>query len=272
MAYNNDQHFERVKESFSRLGLLNSMIPTTHYHYTSAESALLILQGAKLRFSNPSSFNDPFDMDTSIINFDCDREAFINFLLRSRPHLDKVELESMYNRRVAINPKHFQDIASRTLIKYRENFGVACFSQDYKNYLLWSHYAKNHTGVCIGFRYNTFSGYLPMPVRYTKKKIFVNHFDRNVEPLIYLAYLKSSVWKYEKEIRAIYFNMREYPDNLIPFEKSCLLTLHFGIRVSEEDKDKIISALHINQYSNVKVFNMVANRSDYGFLKPNALF
>ena len=32
-----------------------------------------------------------------------------------------------------------------------EKWGVLCFAKDWKNPLLWSHYADSHKGICLGF-------------------------------------------------------------------------------------------------------------------------
>jgi hypothetical protein len=43
----------------------------------------------------------------------------------------------------------------RAFVKIREelskNRGVLCFSKDWQNPVLWSHYADKHRGICLGF-------------------------------------------------------------------------------------------------------------------------
>ncbi len=35
--------------------------------------------------------------------------------------------------------------------QFLNNSSVACFSQNYNNFLMWSHYASGHTGICLEF-------------------------------------------------------------------------------------------------------------------------
>jgi hypothetical protein len=44
-----------------------------------------------------------------------------------------------------------QESLAAVISRLNEWCGVLCFSQDWHNAMLWSHYAAKHAGVCIGF-------------------------------------------------------------------------------------------------------------------------
>src|ERR1700731_4449263 len=86
------------------------------YKFISAQYGLSALQNRRLKLSTIDDLNDPFDLcsiDTTNPVIEHALEAHI---------------------------KHF-----------RQSKGLLCFSRNWDNLLLWSHYAASHTGLCLGF-------------------------------------------------------------------------------------------------------------------------
>lgn len=80
--------------------------------------------------------------------------------------------------------------------------GLICFSLNWKNPLLWGHYAEKHTGIALGF---DITDEFLLPVDYAEKPIKVN-FDLqtgkpNQNDLLSLMRTKFKDWKYENEVR-----------------------------------------------------------------------
>jgi hypothetical protein len=89
--------------------------------------------------------------------------------------------------------------------RIHEENGVLCFSQDWCNPVLWSHYGEKHRGICLGF---DVPDELLVPVNYVSQlakipisggtskaqlaEILNKHFFRT----------KFIDWKYESEVRA----------------------------------------------------------------------
>ena len=46
------------------------------------------------------------------------------------------------------------DVISQ-LISEKNKYKICCFSKSYSNFLLWSHYAKDHKGVCLEYEFDT---------------------------------------------------------------------------------------------------------------------
>ena len=85
---------------------------------------------------------------------------------------------------------------------YNHLLGFLCFSQDWTNPVLWSHYADNHRGVCLGFDVPRSDA---IEVSYEAKRLDLQLPD-NVERLSeelerQLLYTKFEDWRYEREVR-----------------------------------------------------------------------
>jgi DUF2971 family protein len=97
----------------------------------------------------------------------------------------------------------------RLLTSYAQNLGVLCFSKNWCNPLLWSHYADKHKGICLGFDIPEGAGETP---------IYVDRRERLNPEILFEAIrtgrsqmaeqqiprkllLKFEDWRYEDEVR-----------------------------------------------------------------------
>ena len=94
-----------------------------------------------------------------------------------------------------------------------EKTAILCFSRNWDNLLLWSHYGDSHKGICLGFdiaegdpgiNYDTDILYQPnlLQIRCPEDLIFVA--DR-------LPRTKHESWSYEQEVR-MYLDLNDPPD------------------------------------------------------------
>jgi hypothetical protein len=86
------------------------------YKFLSADLALDDLGERHIKISTFQDMNDPFELTGGL---DCAPEL-------------RVYLATLISR-------------------LNEWCGVLCFSQDWRNAMLWSHYAAKHAGICLGF-------------------------------------------------------------------------------------------------------------------------
>ncbi|MBO9715867.1 MAG: DUF2971 domain-containing protein, partial [Pseudoxanthomonas sp.] len=87
----------------------------------------------------------------------------------------------------------------------RDRNGVCCFTRDARSLLMWAHYARSHTGICLAFSVADDMGLLSLarPVNYTAsfpKLIWPDDKDRVVENVIFH---KEEIWRYEREMRLV---------------------------------------------------------------------
>jgi Protein of unknown function (DUF2971) len=84
--------------------------------------------------------------------------------------------------------------------KYNAENGVVCFSEDWLDPVLWSHYAAKHQGVALGFDLDEREA---MRVEYKEKR---DEFSASIGAAhlpLQLVLTKFESWKYEREWRVL---------------------------------------------------------------------
>lgn len=139
------------------------------YNFLPAEFALSNLALQRLRISRLADLNDPFELLAVNVG---GNKAF-----RVRLAALKKELHTKN--------------------------GLLCFSKDWRNPVLWSHYAAKHHGMCLGF--DIPDGY-GREIQYSTERIAAHIAeDGSLKPdedfVESLLYTKYSHWEYEQEVR-----------------------------------------------------------------------
>ena len=149
------------------------------YKFTSAQYGISSLEKKRLKLSTISDLNDPFDLcplDTS------DQEV----------------------------SKAMDALTSQ----FWKTKAILCFSRNWHNLLLWSHYGASHTGVCLGFdilerkrgpNYDTDVIYQPNLLQIRRRG------DLSFDLANRLLRTKHESWSYEQEVR-MFVNLNDPPD------------------------------------------------------------
>jgi hypothetical protein len=134
-------------------------LKTTLYKYRPPnDRTLSILTKNEIWFANPEAFNDPFD---GFINLPeksavSTLQSHINFHSRiGNPYGDRDYAESL---RAGVKNQGMSRLLSkiskpedyREIEKRLKRRGILTLSETDMNILMWSHYADEHKGVCIG--------------------------------------------------------------------------------------------------------------------------
>jgi len=230
------------------------------------KNTLAILEKGELYFSKPSDFNDPFDAKIDYDTNATDSEMRCYFNRLKNQFLDSIY--SQFDIDVLItkieNGNVDKSIFAPGVSMSADNTKILCLSKDEKNILMWSHYAQNHAGICIGIRVSNYQntlcikvkdGYtrsvagmknlLPLHyVEYTADKpspynIFTGRED-DLEPFFYQ---KCKLWEYEQEMRII------LPDSLIIYnpiriEQSEIGEIIFGLKAPQPLIDKVTNIVN----------------------------
>ncbi|HEY4381041.1 MAG TPA: DUF2971 domain-containing protein [Acidobacteriaceae bacterium] len=185
------------------------------YKYTSAKYGISNLKDKRLKVSTLADLNDPFDLcplDTSNLAISNALDA-LNSLLWKRT-------------------------------------GILCFSRNWDNLLLWSHYGASHTGICLGFdisegepgaNYDTDVLYQPNLMQiYGPEDVNFNLANR-------LMRTKHDCWSYEQEVR-MFVDLDDPPDanglNWIEFGPLLVLReVIIGAQCHPTDSKKIEEAV-----------------------------
>jgi hypothetical protein len=205
-----------------------------------------ILKG-RIYFSSPSKFNDPFELSAKV-------NISTSPLLYGLTAREKEEVQRIFRLRA---PEAVSE-------EWREKIGILCLSEDPKNILMWSHYANNHSGICIGFNTEITPFNTAAAITYSDERPKAE-FNSNPNRLIERVLLtKSKHWQYEKEWRAIkrtieddelnFYNETFKADasrleeiaetieqyggpNTYNFDTSAIRSIFFGARITKENKE-----------------------------------
>lgn len=135
--------------------------------------------------------------------------------------------------------------------------GLLCFSEDWSDPVLWSHYAGNHTGIVLGFdivEADSSGESFFSKVRYVDD---LEHFplqqgkDEAEEKLIRALTTKFSNWKYEQEVRYFLKLKNADPQSGIFFtyfgDHLKLREIIFGVRhLNFSEKAELVAAARLS--------------------------
>ncbi len=187
------------------------------YHLCHAEHAFSNIAKRRLKVSRFNDLNDPFELLAGDLTDTSLRSATENF---------KAEFD-------------------RTR-------GILCFSKNWNNPVLWSHYADKHRGICLGF---DLDDYYAQEVKYRENRLdpdATKHvkFAEISTYVLDSLHTKYSHWQYEEEVRVL-FDLDEcmMEDSLYFFAFSDVLVLKeviVGVRCDDsfEELEELLSNTH----------------------------
>ena len=184
-----------------------------------------MLTDNELYLTSPKKFNDPFDCRISQ-----------NFSLLSKEEEDKYITEIAVggfqavqrqgkNMAVVIrdfesrfaNKDAFQAQADSMQFEIQDNcYGIFSCSRRWNSILMWSHYARNHTGICIGLRWDKMvtllnrniigkCGDVMYVTNFPRLKPRAGRYDEEVLRRAFIqTHTKAKDWDYEEEYRFIH--------------------------------------------------------------------
>lgn len=231
----------------------------------------------EVSFTAPVEFNDPFDCVFYVKIPEKDYIAYLksvqNFI-DTKNKLQKYSLKKVKKsdvRRVINNEintfrkrkdkdDYLSDIGLKVWeISTKSNVRILSLTRNYDNLLMWSHYAKNHTGFVVGIKSTYFESeafknvnrdiWGLKDVTYADKLTEFNPYENpmtnrsNSLPF----FKKSKCWEYEEEVRFVgyvkekcdNFKIEKIPNNFIE-------SIRLGAKITEENKTKIIDFCNEN--------------------------
>ena len=147
------------------------------------------------------------------------------------------------------------------LVVERNVSGVTCFTERNDNLLMWSRYADNDKGFCLGFNARDLEASIDtmfFPVKYTSALPECNfptllREEYDVQYAKFLAH-KSPYWSNEKEWR--FFKQSA---GAAPYDKKALKSVYLGAAADKRTKE-LVYAIVRRKYGRTKIFE--AKRSD----------
>lgn len=205
-----------------------------------SEYSLKDIKNETISLAHPREFNDP--LDTILV-------YWLDQTIEKQGELDEIDLKfSLLLKKVSEN------IKLRCLIgnQYEVEGQSKIRNVEELSFLMWSHYAKSHTGFCVEYEF--------------ERDLFDNDVDEKkiqlIEAVSYpqsikvenkptfktCLFEKSDFWKYEHEMRLVQFDVttpapgenREYPTISC---KGMIKAIYLGVRCSDKDKLDMIKAI-----------------------------
>jgi hypothetical protein len=190
------------------------------YKFTSADHGISNLKNTRLKLSTVDDLNDPFDL--------CPIDT-------TDPVISKA--------------------VEAVITHFRQTTAILCFSRNWDNLLLWSHYGASHTGICLGFdipdgspgeNYDTDVLYQPNLLQIRRRE------DVNFDLASRLLRTKHESWSYEEEVR-MFVGLNDPPDakglrwiefgpNLVL--KEVIIGAHCYPKVSKDVQDAVKTCGH----------------------------
>ena len=254
-------------EKREELNYIDKNVPIL-YKYTRVESFESMVSNSSLAFKNPSLFNDPYDCYPNLINFESVPDNFRQYYIEKyRPFLSPEIIKRVQNSSDNEVVSSFRDIGfSNELSK----IAISCFSEEFDNMLMWSHYSGSHKGVCIGFNlrklYLAIKSYYPalVKVKYNNKFIRTDYFRNPKEAIGNWYRFKSDCWSYEKEIRIVLTNLTldSTKQIYIPITKETISSVYVGSSTESKNESKIRS-ICLEQLPGAKIYKMCLKKDSF---------
>lgn len=231
----------------------------------------LLIEG-KIWFGAPKSLNDPYEGEFIIENMGEIPEDKINEIkIILNPTVNPSWFNEIYNpNNGKVFNREYSDYMKDSL---KELYGIASFSKEYRNLLMWTHYSDSHKGMCLVFNSNELEEYF----KDNYNEIICKYADYKLDiPKIKLEFTNIGIpifdgheifsfkfidFKMENEVRYIkYFDPKENENRALLFDRAAIKAVIFGENMPVSDRKTIAHILkNINIYEKVKFFQSTKN-------------
>lgn len=235
-----------------------------------------ILLGQEMYFTSPKDFNDPFDCritdDLSLIT----TEEIPGFI---KIKVDIAIREGLFDESQSINAsRQLRDKfiylekmqKEQDAITYQiqdDCYGIFSASARWNSILMWSHYANNHTGFCIGYKEEILRNYLiacghlvkggqiSYAEEYPKMKPKPDFSPHDALMKAFKqTHTKSREWEYEEEYRIVKTISDPFTEEQrkIHIPLFCVSEVIIGMRIAKTHEDEITNFCKTNNIQSYK--------------------
>jgi hypothetical protein len=236
-------------------------------------NTLALIVNREVYFAGPDRLNDPYDCQVSVTGA-IDAAIAQAGQETARKVVDKLE---RFRKLSEILTKMERDT---------RGVGVLSLSQDNLNVLMWSHYADEHRGLCLGFRFspkiteyheaNKIIG--TMACHYCLNNPFSDFFIEFAQTdelvpweefwpaIISLGMAsKSEAWRHENEVRVL----RTEP-GFVSFQPEELTEVIFGMRTDQRARNTVRRILSGGDWAHLKYRQVVKPAEGFGLVLVDA--
>lgn len=204
----------------------------------------------KLSMSSPTTFNDPFDCPIlELLNQYGDD---ISKLIRDA-YKDCLKI-TCFVKNTKVKPVFDKDNNPIRVKKHKND------PDEYLNELMWAHYAKNHTGVCIKYHFrNDFTKFADDgkgQIAYFRDVEYISNISKFAKDgsisLSNAFFAKGEAWEYENELRLLSYDPMGIGDYASVDAKDSISAVYFGLKCPQRRRTRIINILKNYKWVNVK--------------------
>jgi len=260
------------------------------YRYFKWKWGLDSLTERRLKTSNPSKFNDPFEIKPNFNSADFDRDwvrevAKKEHIIEEGWRLDGPGVFRNYQEYRKYHLENLDNIVEQKIGEMRENlkilkadfpyraaaiWRILCFSRSKSSLLMWSHYSDSHSGIVmefdIGNEYFRALGeghnviYSDKKMEYRPRISPSESLKENQRSMCW----KSLDWAYEQEIR-YFVPVESVIDDFYYFPaENCPITgVILGSNSEEKSKFELARVLSDDYYKQTKMYQ--ASTDDFEF-------
>ena len=232
-------------------------------HRSNDVKSLDELENGYIYFNKPKEFNDPYDCSFGLLRAKICKENQIKYLQTKNQGGNRSERRALAKKIVREKGNEIFENADKETL---ENMGVASFTIDCFNLMMWSHYSNFHQGICLGFNKQIDKGYfasfhmnyLKFPEKYNPYEYDSTDMDDYKRAMKHLVKTKTLYWENEKELRIIRpkFGKESFPVKSLEF-------FILGMKIKPDFQDKVLKAISKNgNYCNLRVLKLTPSEEN----------
>ena len=220
------------------------------YAYRSVSKYLIdSFKEEKLSMSPPSTFNDPFDCPIlELLNLYGDD---LSKLVRAA-YQDCLKITCFVNN-TKVKPEFDKDNNRIGVRKHKND------PAEYLNELMWAHYAKNHTGVCIKYHFRNditmFADEGKGQIAYFRDIEYTSKISKFAKAgtidLRNAFFAKGKAWEYENELRLLAYDLNGTGDYASIDAKESIAAVYFGMKCPTRRRARIMNILKSRKWVSV---------------------
>jgi hypothetical protein len=244
------------------------------YKYVSIAGLRRILEGS-IRFTQPSAFNDPFELLPEIImpTNEPERQISVSFdIIADRRVVSDGEVETIPDGCGS------SDAMSRDIVQQlNQLIGILSLSRVRNSLLMWSLYADQYSGAVVEFdeTHDFFSGQIDVEYRPARPRRHLNSYLAGMPiPVAELC----AKWAYEREVRVIRplsecqesaKDRREFPVFVRPIPVEAIKSVILGERTTVAEQREIFGRV---MDTNISLWLAAVDHSGFAFREERIKF
>lgn len=232
------------------------------YAYRSVNDYMLdSFRNEQLSMSSPTTFNDPFDCPIlELLNQYGDE---LSKLMREA-YQDCLKI-TCFVKNLKLEPVINEDGNPVRVLKHD------IVPEEYLSELMWAHYAKNHTGICVKYHFKSditkFADKSKGQIAYFRDIRYTSDLYGYAEAgsinMRDAFFVKSTAWEYENELRLLAYDPKGSGDYASIDAKNCVAAVYFGLKCPKDKRDEITAILKNRKWmSERSIWNTETHKSE----------